>query len=130
MRTAAELMRRLSQKPTIDDEAHDMAAALVFCFKEIENGVEDAMIAWEKRNYWNKVEQFRTQWVWVGLAAARLEELIRTGNWNEVPPYLITLFPHFTEITITKFTRSADAWQGAYDRLLKGAPAASTLRPK
>jgi len=120
MRTAAELLRRLSQKPAIDAEARDMAAALVFCFKDIENGVEDAMVAWEKRNYWNKVEQFRTQWIWVGLAAARLEQLIREEKWEDLPQYLLTLFTHFSEITITKFTRGADAWEGAYDRLLKG----------
>ena len=127
MRTSAELLRRLSQKPAIDDEAHDMAAALVFCFKEIENSVEDAMVAWEKRNYWNKVEQFRTQWIWVGLAAARLEQLIRTENWDQLPPYLLTLFTHFSDITITKFTRGADAWEGAYARLIKGPSPTRTL---
>lgn len=122
MRTAAELLRRLSQKATIDDEAHDMTAALVLCFKAIEDGIEEAMVAWEKRNYWNKVEQFRMQWTWVGLAAARLESLIVNSQWDQVPPYLMSLLPHFSEITITKYTRGADAWEGAYTRLIKNAP--------
>src|SRR5215469_5135491 len=82
MRTAAELLRRLSQKAAIDDEARDMTAALVICFKAIEDGIEEAMIAWEKRNYWNKVEQFRSQWTWVGLASAKLEQLIREEAWD------------------------------------------------
>ena len=122
MRLAAELLRHLSQKAIIDDEARDMAAALVMCFKQIEEGVEDAMVAWEKRNYWNKVEQFRIQWTWVGLAAARLEQLVRTEAWDQMPPYLMSLLTHFSEITISKFTRGADAWQGAYARLMQNTP--------
>ncbi len=124
MRTAAEVMRRLSQKNTLDDEAKDMAALLVFCFRDIEDGIEEAMIAWEKRNYWNKVEQFRQQWTWVGHAAANLERLIRADAWDQLPIQLVGLFNHFSDITINKFTRSADAWEGAYDRLMAERPPA------
>ena len=124
MRTAAELMRRLSQKTTLDDEAKDMAASLVFCFRSIEDGIEEAMLAWEKRNYWNKVEQFRAQWVWVGTASAKLEQLIRSEAWDQLPAYLVGLFGHFSEITINKFTRGADAWEGAHQRLLAERPPA------
>ncbi len=124
MRTAAELLRRLSQKAAIDDETRDMAAALVLCFKQIEDGVEEAMVAWEKRNYWNKVEEFRSQWTWVGTAAAKLENLIRTETWDQLPPYLMGLLSHFSDITISKFTRGEEAWQGAYAKLLKETPPA------
>src|SRR6266849_5754568 len=109
MRTAAEVMRRLSLKSELDDEVKDMAAALVFCFREIEDGIEEAMVAWEKRNYWNKVEQFRQQWTWVGRASANLEQLIRTEAWDQLPAQLASLFGHFSEITINKFTRDAEA---------------------
>ncbi len=122
MRTSAELIRHLSQKPAIDEEAKDMVAALVLCFKEIEDGIEEAMLAWEKRNYWNKVEEFRAQWTWVGAAAARLENLIRTEAWEQLPLQLTKLFGHFSEITINRFTRDSDAWQGAYERLMKSPP--------
>src|SRR5205085_6983516 len=117
MRTAAEVMRRLSQKPDFDDEAKDMVACLVYCFRSIEDGIEEAMVAWEKRNYWNKVEQFRMQWTWVGQAAANLENVIRNDSWEQLPLQLGGLFEHFSDITINKFTRNADAWNGAYDKL-------------
>src|SRR5258708_36807641 len=117
MRTAAEVMRRLSQKADLDDEAKDMVASLVYCFREIEDGIEESMVAWEKRNYWNKVEQFRTQWTWVGLAAANLERMIRADSWEQLPAQLVSLFGHFSDITISKFTRSEEAWKGAYARL-------------
>ena len=119
MRTAAEVMRRLSQKTELDDEAKDMVAALIYCFRSIEDGIEEAMLAWEKRNYWNKVEQFRQQWTWVGLAASRLENVVRTDSWDQLPAHLVGLFGHFSDITISKFTRNADAWEGAYARLMR-----------
>jgi hypothetical protein len=119
MRLAAEIIRRLSQKTDLDTEAKDMAAQLVFCFREIEDGIEESMVAWEKRNYWNKVEQFRSQWTWVGFAAAKLEKLIRETTWEQLPAQLATLFGHFSDITINKFTRKSDAWEGAYERLTR-----------
>ncbi len=122
MRTAAELLRHLSQKPEIDAEAKDMLAALVLTLKAIEDSVDEAMVAWEKRNYWNKVEEFRMQWAWVGGASARLEQLVRKEDWDQLPQQMITLLKHFSEITITRFTRTAEAWQGAYEKLLKETP--------
>ena len=124
MRTAAEVIRRLSQKSDLDDEVKDMAALLVFCFRDIEDGIEEAMIAWEKRNYWNKVEQFRQQWTWVGRASANLERVIRTNAWDQLPAQLASLFEHFSDITINKFTRNADTWEGAYARLMAETPPA------
>jgi hypothetical protein len=126
MRTAAEILRLLSQKAELDEEAKDMVAQLVYCFREIEDGVEESMIAWEKRNYWNKVEQFRAQWVWVGLASANLQEVVRNEQWEQLPALLAGLFKHFTEINITKLTRKADAWQGAHARLKAELPPKKT----
>ncbi len=62
MRTAAEILRRLSQKNGIDAEVKDMVATLVFCFREIDEGIEQSTIAWEKRDYWMKAEDFRRRW--------------------------------------------------------------------
>jgi hypothetical protein len=122
MRTAAEVMRRLSQKSELDDEAKDMVACLVYCFRQIEDGIEEAMVAWEKRNYWNKVEQFRQQWTWVGRASANLEHMIRNSAWDQLPAQLASLFKYFGDITINKFTRGSDAWEGAYERLMRETP--------
>ena len=118
MRTAAELLRHLSQKQALDDEAKDMAAALVFCLRDIDDGIEASADAWEKRDYWIKAEQLRQRWAWTGTAAGRLEMMIRTGTWEAMPEILAALFEHFSDIKITKFTRKSSAWDGAYEQLL------------
>lgn len=121
MRLGAEILAQLVKKAEIDAEAKDMLAALVYAFREIEDGVEESMVAWEKRNYWNKVEQFRAQWIWVGAMAAKLEKVIRDEAWDQLPAIIVTLMPRFADITITKFTRKQDAWEGKHQKLLATA---------
>lgn len=117
MRTSAELLRRLSQKTELDAEAKDMAALLVFCLREIEDGIEASAIAWEKRDYWIKAEQLRQRWVWAGNASARLESMLRSESWDALPAIMASLFGYFADIKITKFTRDPGEWLGAFDRL-------------
>lgn len=123
MRTGAELLRRLSQKPAIDDEAKDMLAMLVFCLREIDDGIEESSKAWEKRDYWMKAEEFRQRWAWSGAAADELKSLIFQENWAALPPYMLKLFPRFAEIKVTKYTRDESTWAQAYDRLIREKPA-------
>ncbi len=124
MRTAAEVIRRLSHKTEVDDEARDMVALLIYCFREVNTGIDESVRAWEKRDYWLKAEQFRIKWAWVGQAAADLERIVRTEAWDDLPHTLIQLLPYFEDIKIAKFTRKPGLWQGAYQRLLQENPSA------
>jgi hypothetical protein len=116
MRAGAELLRRLSQKPAIDDEARDMMAALVFSLRGVEESLEDATDAWEKRDYWMKAEQFRQKWMWVGTSADELDAILRSEDWGRLPVFMINILPNYSEITINKFTRDSDLWDGMYKK--------------
>lgn len=118
MRTAAEVLRLLSQKTEFDAEARDMASLLVYCLRQIDAGIDDSALAWEKRDYWVKAEQFRARWAWAGRAAEQLNLLVSGGQWDQLPSVLAGLLPHFTEIKIVKLTRNPELWQGAYERLM------------
>jgi hypothetical protein len=124
MRTAAEVIRQLSQKAELDEEARDMASLLVYCLHQINAGIDDSALAWEKRDYWVKAEQFRARWAWAGRAAGELEQIILTDSWDQLPLVIAKLLPHFTDIKIIKLTRNATLWQGAYQRLLQDAASA------
>jgi hypothetical protein len=117
MRTCAEILRHLSKKTEFDDETKDMVAHLVFCLREIEGTIEQSADAWEKRNYWMKAEEFRQRWTWAGRMADEIADLIRRSNWDAFPQMMVGLFQRFGDIKINKFTRSADVWQGSYERL-------------
>ena len=124
MRTAAEILRRLSQKQQLDDEARDMVAALVFLFREIDEGIEASAAAWEKRDYWMKAEELRQRWSWPGRMADQLQAIVFQDDWQQLPPMMVKLLPYFNDIKITKLTRGESEWIGSLTRLLREKPPA------
>jgi len=117
-RTIAEALRRLVEKPGLDGEARDLAALIVFCLRGIEDTVERATEAWEKRNYYLKADRFRSEWAWAGRMADQLAEALRGERWDELSLLLAQLLPHFADIRVIRMTRSPSLWRGAYARLL------------
>jgi len=121
-RSIAEILRHLGLKQSLDDEAKDMAAMLVFQLMEIHTGVEQSAAAWEKRDYWLKAERFMRDWHWTLEIAADLDDVIRHEAWDLVPELLLALVPHFEDMRIKTMTRKPSLWQGAYNRLLSEPP--------
>jgi hypothetical protein len=122
LRSVAELLRRLSQKTEFDDEAKDMVATLVFCFREIEDGIDSSAAAWEKRDYWMKADELRTRWDWVSRMKDQLQTIAFNENWDQLPPIFVKLLPYVSDIKITKMTRKEDLWMGNYARLMREKP--------
>jgi hypothetical protein len=119
MRTVAEIVRHLSQKQTIDDETKDMVATLIYCFREIDEGIEVSAEAWEKRDYWVKADELRQRWNWPGRLADDLLALVLAEGWNDLPARLVKIIPYVNDIKVTKLTRKPDEWLGNYARLLR-----------
>ena len=120
MRTIAEILRRLGQRQgEIDDEVRDMVAMMVFCLREIDDGIIESIQAWEKRGYWKKADKFQQEWMWTGNMAARIEKLLRNDDWDSLPDVMIKLFPHFSSIAVNKMTRKPSEWEGCYDKLME-----------
>ena len=123
-RSIAEILRYLSRKAQIDDEARDMSAALVFLLTEVKATVDESAAAWEKRGYWMKVERFVRDFEWIPEAAANLDDVIRHSAWDLLPELLADLSPHFDDIKIKTMTRKPSDWRGAYRKLMAEPPTA------
>lgn len=119
-RSIAEMLRRLSQKGQLDDEAKDQVALIVLCLQGIADTVDQTVSAWEKRDYWMKAERFQREWEWVDPAADRLCAAICQGQWQELSVLLAGLAPRFSDIAVRRMTRDEALWNGAYDKLLTG----------
>jgi hypothetical protein len=113
------MLRRLSQKTQLDDDTKDFAALIVFSLHGIADTVDQAIEAWEKRDYYMKAERFREKWRWLEPATDELSATIYEGRWNQLPVVLSTLIPHFADVTIKKMTRKPRLWQGAYERFIR-----------
>ena len=118
-RTIAEALRLLGQKGGIDDEARDLAALILLSLRQIAQGVDMSASAWEKRDYYMKADKFRLEWDWVERSARELEGVLLQGRWNDLPLVLAKLLPRFSDIKLTKMTRTSALWDGAYAKLLK-----------
>jgi len=118
MRTIAEILRHLSQQREVSQQTKDMVAMLVFCLRGVEQTVEESIVAWEKRGYWKKADDFQQKWWWSSLMADSIEKLLRDGSWDEIPETMIKLYPHFANIQINRMTRDPADWHGAYIRLM------------
>lgn len=119
MRSCAEVLRLLAQRATIGDEERDMVAFLVFNLRGIYDTIESSAGAWDERDYWKKAEALRAKWLWSRKSAEQLERLVRRGRWDDLPGVLISLVPHFNDVTIVSITRDSDWWCGAYRALLR-----------
>ncbi len=118
-RTIAEALRLLGQKGVIDDEARDLAALILLSLRQIAQGVDLSASAWEKRDYYMKADKFRLEWDWVERSAKELEKVLLEGRWNDLPLALAKLLPRFSDIKLTKMTRTSALWTGAYEKLLR-----------
>jgi hypothetical protein len=116
-RAIAEILRRMSAKPSLDAEAKDMAAFIVFALREISASVDKSASAWEKRDYYLKADAFRRDWAWVEPAADRLHTAIREERWADLLPELAQLTPQFADVRVIQLTRPATLWQGCHKRL-------------
>ena len=118
LRTIAEILRRLSQEQEINQESKDMVAMLVFCLRGIESTVEESMVAWEKRGYWKKSDEFQQKWWWASLLSTSVEDLLRNEHWEKLPEMMMQLYAHVSDLKVNRLTRDPKAWQGAYQKLV------------
>ncbi len=119
MRTIAEILRHLMQTSSIDDSSKDMVAAVIYSLRAIDATIEESIVAWEKRGYWKKADDFQQKWWWCSLSATALENLVKSDNWQQIPEAMFKLFPHFSDIEIKKLTRDPNNWTGLYRKLMR-----------
>ncbi len=120
MRSCAEVIRLLAQRPGFEEEEKDMVAFLVFCLRGVSRTIEESAQTWDERNYWKKAEALRDKWRWTRKTADTLEHIIRHERWGSVPDVLVGMIPYFEHIKVTAITRDADWWCGARRALLDG----------
>ena len=118
MRTIAEILRRLSQQQEINQESKDMVAMLVFCLRGIDSTVEESMVAWEKRGYWKKSDEFQQKWWWASRMSRSIEDLLQNEYWEQLPETMMKLYTHVADLKVNRLTRDPSTWQGAYQKLL------------
>jgi len=110
-------IRTLMQQGSPDEKSLDMAAYIVLALEKINETVNTAMVAWEKRDYWVKADQFRQEWAWIEGSHARLKVAVFAQNWAEIATEAISVGQRFSKVKIAEKNRIGEPWIGAWDVL-------------
>jgi len=117
MKSVAWTLRDLAGKPRLDEDARDMVAYLALALREIYETIDATCLAWEKRDYWLKADQFRREWEWTAATADRLEKIVLENHWDELPALMAELMSRLAKVNLPKKNTFGDGWRGGYAAL-------------
>ena len=106
------------QEPNADTK--DMLAFIILALREIADGIDKSVIAWEKRGYWVKADKYRMDWQWVGPMAAKLDKAFKEENWTVLAGFMVEIMGRFSQIKVSDRHRMGEPWSGAYAEYLLG----------
>jgi hypothetical protein len=98
-----------------------MIAFIILALRQIADGIEKSVIAWEKRDYWVKADKYRMDWAWVTPKANELEQDLKAEDWGQIAGHLVTLMDRFNNIKVSDKHRMGKPWVGAYKEYLLGS---------
>jgi len=98
-------------------ELNDVIAFITLSLMEIEKTILQTTAPWEKREYWVKADQFRSEWSWVGEIKAMLIQCRTENGWLTFPPEIGILDAKLKTIEPSKRLQGKAFWKGAYSIL-------------
>lgn len=110
-------IRILMQQESPDEKSLDLAAYIVLALEKIDETIEAAMIACEKRDYWVKADQFRQEWAWIEGSHSRLKAAVLAQDWATIATEAISIRQCFGNVNIAEKNRVGEPWVGAWNAL-------------
>ena len=94
-----------------------MASFIALALKNISEGIDASVAAWEKRDYWVKADRFRMDWMWAGQYADKMKTAVLADDWGAVAMLSAQIAQKFGKIEIAQNHRMGKPWIGAYSQL-------------
>ena len=111
-------IRELGKQSEVDSDTKDMIAFIILTLQMITNTVEEAVVAWEKRDYWLKADRFRLDWEWAIKSSNGLYLALLNDNWANISSIIPIIAGNCRNIKLTSKASSLKIWVGAYDNLM------------
>ena len=113
-------VRELARQKDVNNEAKDLAAFIALALKEISNGIDISVLAWEKRGYWVKADRFRMDWMWTGQYADKIKVAIFTDDWGTIAMTIPQIAQKLSKEEVSENHRLGQPWAGAFKQLTNG----------
>jgi len=110
-------LRTVASRSQVDAETRDLVAFVVLALNEIHATIDVTCLAWEKRDYWLKADQFRREWGWAGRTAEKIERVVLGDQWQDLPVQMVELSKHLEKVNLPKRNTLGTPWVGAYKKL-------------
>jgi hypothetical protein len=110
-------VRELAKQTDVTEEAKDLAAFIALALKNISEGIDVSVAAWEKRGYWVKADRFRMDWMWTGQYADKMKVAIFTDDWGAIAMLMPQIAQKFSKIVVSENHRLGKPWTGAFQQL-------------
>ena len=117
LKSIAITIRDLGKQSSVDSDTQDMIAFIVLSLRKISETVEQAIVAWEKRDYWLKADHFRLDWEWSNKSANDLYQALVANDWKKISTLISVIAIKCRNIELTSRFRSSKIWAGAYNNL-------------
>ena len=117
MKSIVLAIRTLMQQGSPDKRSLDMAAYIVLALGKIDETINTAAVAWEKRDYWVKADQFRQEWAWIDPSQTRLKAAVLAQNWAEIGTEVVLVGQHLSKVQIAEKNRIGEPLGGAWEAL-------------
>ena len=106
-------IREFMRQQETGKETRDMVTFVILALKQIAEGIDQSVAAWEKRGYWVKADKYRMEWRWSGEIAAKLEKAYDQDDWGEIPEHLIATMQNLDSVKVSDRHRMGKPWMGA-----------------
>ena len=110
-------VRELAKQQDVTNEAKDLAAFIALALKNISEGIDISVAAWETRGYWVKADRFRMEWIWTGQVADKMKVAIFTSDWGTIAMLMPQIAQKFGKIVVSENHRLGKPWVGAFKQL-------------
>jgi hypothetical protein len=117
LRQIAWILREM-MSPNIPEMARrDMAAGILFSLRTIQGTIEQAALAWEKRDYWVKADRFRMDWRWVEQTEKDWSAALQREDWGACAAAAARMAGKVSGVELPKRKPAVPPWQNAWRQL-------------
>ncbi len=119
LKSIAITIRELGKQNSVDSNTKDMIAFIILSLKKVSETVEEAITAWEKRDYWLKADRFRLDWEWTIKTSNGLYSALMADDWVIIASLMPVIADKCRNIKITSRSNTSKIWVGAHNNLNK-----------
>lgn len=116
LRFISTALQNLPAHIRVDDQFRDICIFIFLTLQEISNSVQQTIQPWEKRGYWVKADQFRTEWEWLDPLCNAMAKKIKMQQWTALQSELAALKEICQGYSPYQRMQISDPWQGSWKK--------------